>query len=160
MKKISIMASVLVIFCLILAGCGSGEKATDNSAESAQKVMEKGPSNASEWAAMIPDFEKIFKNGRVTDKFSGGSIEDKTAGAMFCISGVTKDEYDKYVSKAEALYPSVMSQSIDELDGEPYGIFYAEDKTSTYTILVDLYTDPDTNELVCDITCAMAGAHN
>lgn len=144
MKKVMIFGVIMVI---VLGLCGCGGESKDKTKE------EKTTETAISWDDMIPDYNKIFKNGTITTKYANGTTKDDVAGAYFVIEDVTEEEYETYIKEAEKMYPNVISQSFDTEDGEPYGMFYSDDGKTNHTVLITLEVDPFSDKLACNITC-------
>lgn len=145
MKKKIMIFGVTMIMVLGLCGCGG---------ESKDKTEEEVTTEtAISWDDMIPDYNKIFKNGTITTKYANGTTKDDIASAYFVIEDVTEEEYETYIKEAAKMYPNVISQSFDVEDGEPYGMFYSDDGKTNHTVLIILDVDPFSEKLTCNITC-------
>ena len=143
MKKLVIFGVVMVMV-LGLFGCGDKSK---------EEPKKKTTETAVSWDDMIPDYNKIFKNGTITTKYATGTTKDDVAGAYFVIEDVTQEEYEVYIKEAAKMYPNVISQSFDTDDGFPYGMFYANDDVTKHSVLIILDEDPFSEKLTCSITC-------
>lgn len=135
---------VVMLLVMWLFGC------SDNSKEAPK---EKTTETAVSWDDMIPDYNKIFKNGTITTKYATGTTKDEVAGAYFVIEDVTQEEYEVYIKEAAKMYPNVISQSFDTDDGYPYGMFYANDDITKHSVLITLDEDQFSKKLACNITC-------
>ena len=145
MKKKIMIFGVTIIMVFGLCRCGG---------ESKDKTKEEVTTEtAISWDDMIPDYNKIFKNGTITTKYANGTTKDDVASAYFVIEDVTEEEYETYIEEAAKMYPNVISQSFDVEDGEPYGMFYSDDGKTNHTVLIILDIDPFSEKLTCNITC-------
>lgn len=144
MKKLVIFGVVMV---MVIGLFGCGEKSKDESKK------ESTTETAISWDEMIPDYNKIFKNGIITTKYATGTTKDEVAGAYFVIEDVTQEEYETYIKEASKMYPNIISQSFDTDDGEIYGYFYANDDVAKHSVLIILDIDPFSEKLTCAITC-------
>lgn len=145
MKKLAIFVGIVTITLGLFCGC-------DDKSENG-KTKEVTTTTAISWDEMIPDYNKIFKNGTITTKYATGTTKDEVAGAYFVIEDVTQEEYEAYIKETAKMYPNIISQSFDVLDEQPYGMFYANDDVVKHSVLVILDVDPFSEKLTCSVTC-------
>ena len=98
MKKIMIFGVTMI---MVLGLCGCGGESKDKTKE------EVTTETAISWDDMIPDYNKIFKNGTITTKYANGTTKDDVASAYFVI----EDRSEEHTSELRHTLASRMPSS-------------------------------------------------
>lgn len=155
---------IIVAMALGITGCSGSqaqkpaestkiktEVTTQINEEATTTKTEKRAPKGTKWTDIVPDYKKIFKDAEITYESIIDSPTDDTGMLYVTMTGVTREQFEKYVEEAAKTYTNVQSKGSVDSTSFNYGDYTADDGTYRITCLLGDNLD---NDDVLDVSIA------